>query len=162
MADRCRAGVGLSDATSIGQIPARLWCAATRPLGYGSKWWNVVNCTGCMVFLASLHVGGGVCASGKLALADRHLHTKYVWAFFCWAGGCPPAGFCGIPGLRNSSFRFLSNRSEIGQASRQRLYRVARQISGRHDQYTHLISRLSGPPGFGGGVSCRAADRGPK
>ena len=51
-------------------IPARLWCAATRPLGYGSKWWNIVNCTGYKVFLASLHVGGGVCASGKLALAD--------------------------------------------------------------------------------------------
>ena len=31
---------------------------------------NIVNCTGYMVFLASLHVGGGVCASGKLALAD--------------------------------------------------------------------------------------------
>ena len=23
---------------------------------------------------------------------SRHFHTKYVWAFFCWAGGCPPAG----------------------------------------------------------------------
>ena len=42
----------------------------TRPLGYRSKWWNIVNCTGYMVFLASLHVAGGVCASGKLALAD--------------------------------------------------------------------------------------------
>ena len=40
------------------------------PRGYGSKWWNIVNCTGHIVFLASLHVGGGVCAGGKLALAD--------------------------------------------------------------------------------------------
>ena len=33
---------------------------------------------------------------------------KYVWAFFCWAGGCPPVGFCGVPGLQNSSFSFFS------------------------------------------------------
>ena len=59
-----------------------------------------------MVFLATLHVGGGVCASGKLALADISTGStsgpfSAVWAVV------PPAGFCGVPGLRDSSFRFF-------------------------------------------------------
>ena len=32
-----------SDSTNIGPIPAWLWCVVARPLGYGSKWWNVVK-----------------------------------------------------------------------------------------------------------------------
>ena len=106
-----------------------------------------MNCTGYMVFLASLHVGGGVCASGKLALADISTRST-SGPFSAGRAVVPPAGICGVPGLRNSSFRFSSNRSEIGQASRQQLCRVACQISGRQDQHTRLISRLSGPPGF--------------
>ena len=150
-----------SDATSIGPIPVRLWCAAARPLGYGSKLWNIVNCTGHMVCLASLHVGGGVCASGKLALAD--ISTRSTSEHFS-AGRTvvPPRDVVGSRGCEIRALDFFSNRSEIGQASRQQLCPVACQISGRHDQRTRLISRLSGRPGFGGGVSCRAADRGPK
>ena len=89
-----------------------------------------------MVFLASLHVDGGVCASGKLALAG--ISTRSTSGPFFLLGGR------------------LSNRSEIGRASRQKLCRVACQISGQYDQHTRLISRLSRPPGFGGGASCRA------
>ena len=81
-------------------------CWDTRPLGYRSKRWNIVNCTGYMVFLASLHVGGGVCASGKLALADISTRSTSGPSS---AGQVvvPSLGFCGVPGLRNSGFRFF-------------------------------------------------------
>ena len=101
-----RTGGRRSDATSVGLTPARLWCAPTRPLGYGSKWWNIVNCTGYMVFLASLHVGGGVCASGKLALADISTRST-SGPLFCWAGGCPPRDFVGSRGCEIQALNFL-------------------------------------------------------
>ena len=123
---------------------------------YRSKWWNIVNCTGYMVFLASLHVVGGVCASGKLALAD--ISTRSTGPSSAgWAVSPPPLprDFVGSRGI-------FSNRPEIGQASRQPLCRVACQILGRHVQHSCLILRLWGPPGFSGRVSCPATDRDPK
>ena len=57
-----------------------------------------------MVFLASLHAGGGVCASGKLALADIATRSS-SGPFSAVRAVVPPAGFSWVPGLRDSSFR---------------------------------------------------------
>ena len=81
-------------------------CWDTRPLGYRSKRCNIVNCTGYMVFLASLHAGGGVCASGKLALADISTRST-SGPSSAGRAVVPSLGFCGVPGLRNSGFRFF-------------------------------------------------------
>ena len=101
VADRCWAAVG-----PMLQASGRLWCAVTRPLGYGSKWWHIVNCTGYMIFMASLHAGGGVCASGKFALADISTRST-SGPSSAGRAVVPPAGCCGVPGLRNSGFRYF-------------------------------------------------------
>ena len=99
-----------------------------------------MNCTGNMVFLASLDVGGGVCASGKLALADISTRST-SGPFSAGRAVVPPRDFVGSRGCEIRALDF-SNPSEIGRASRQQLCRVACQISGRYDQHTRLISRL--------------------
>ena len=60
-----------------------------------------------MVFLASFRVGGGVCASGKLALAD--ISTRSTSGPFLLCGRLPPGRIFWVPGLRESSFRFLQS-----------------------------------------------------
>ena len=70
-----------------------------------------MSCTGYMVFLASFHVGGGVCASGKLALAD--ISTRSMSGPFsavrAVAPPPPPAGFCGSRGCENRALDFFQS-----------------------------------------------------
>ena len=153
VADRCRAGVGLMLLASGRFRPG---CDVLRHAHRDMEANNGILWTALVTWRHFMSVVVSALA------ANSPYHEVRLGLFLLGGRLFPLAGFCGVPGLRNSSFRFFSNRSEIGQASRQQLCRFACQISGRHDQHTRLISRLSGPPGFGGGVSCRAADRGPK
>ena len=51
------------------------------------------------------------CLCWRQISLSRHLHTKYVWAFFCWADGCPPPPPRGIfwgPGAAKINIIFQS------------------------------------------------------
>ena len=56
-----------SEAVSIGPVQDRFWHVGARP--YGHKNFNDDKTT-LVAFQASLLLGGGICDSGKLALAD--------------------------------------------------------------------------------------------
>ena len=67
-----------------------------------------MSCTGYMVFLASFHVGGGVCASSKLALADISTRST-SGPFSAVRAVAPPAGFCGSRGCENRALDFFQS-----------------------------------------------------
>ena len=59
-----------------------------------------------MVFLASLHVGGGVCASGKLALADISTRSTFG-PFSAVRAVVPPRDFVGSRGCEIRALDFF-------------------------------------------------------
>ena len=61
-----------------------------------------------MVFLASLHVGGGVCASGKLALADISTRST-SGPFSAVRAVVTPRDFVGSRGCEIRALDFLQS-----------------------------------------------------
>ena len=75
VAGRCRPGIGAkrfaSDRSGIGS-------GALRHARMGIKNKSNDDKTTLVALLTSLILGGGICVSGKCALANKYLHTKYV------------------------------------------------------------------------------------
>ena len=123
VADRCRTSVGLMLQES-GRL--RPGCDVLRHAHWvveanDEKLWTALV-TSCVWRHLILVLVSALAAN----YLSKHLHTKYVWALFCWAGGCPhphpsPAGCCGVTGLRALVvffFQSLWDRTGIAAAAR--------------------------------------------